>query len=65
MEQVVGRPLTTNEIVHHWDEDRRNNFPENLALLRHISAHRRLHAFADRHEMPVSTLRFEQPWLIG
>jgi hypothetical protein len=32
MERVLGRPLTTNENVHHIDGDRTNNDPSNLEL---------------------------------
>lgn len=63
MESVLGRKLTSKEVVHHWDEDKLNNQEENLGLFRHSSAHSRLHSFADRHEMKVAELRFEQPWL--
>lgn len=33
MEKIVGRELTANEVVHHVDENRLNNSPENLQLL--------------------------------
>ncbi|MDP4117648.1 MAG: HNH endonuclease [Bacillota bacterium] len=32
MEEKLGRPLTSSEIVHHGDEDKQNNDPENLEL---------------------------------
>jgi len=33
MEGIIGRPLGTDEIVHHIDEDILNNAPENLEIL--------------------------------
>jgi len=64
MERAIGRPLKAKEVVHHWDENRKNNSIENLALLRHKSAHGRLHEFARRHNLPVEALKFEQSWLV-
>lgn len=63
MEKRIGRALKPLERVHHWDEDRKNNQPPNLALLRHEAAHQRIHAFARRHGMKVMEVRFKQPWL--
>lgn len=43
MEQKIGRPLTAQDIVHHIDENKLNNDPENLELLtraEHINLHR-------------------------
>lgn len=42
MEEVLGRPLTRAEIVHHKDEDGLNNDPHNLEVLTHAE-HRRRH----------------------
>jgi len=33
MEQVLGRPLMSNEVVHHKNKDRIDNRPENLELM--------------------------------
>lgn len=63
MEQAINRKLVTRETIHHWDENRANNSLDNLSLLRHASAHRRLHWFALRHKIPVAFLKFNQPWL--
>lgn len=41
--QKIGRPLRPGEIVHHIDGDRRNNHPDNLAVMtqsEHIALHR-------------------------
>ena len=41
-EQILGRPLKRNEVVHHIDGNKRNNTPENLLVMTH-SEHSRLH----------------------
>ena len=33
MEETLGRPLSTGEVVHHIDQDRHNNAPENLQVM--------------------------------
>jgi hypothetical protein len=33
MEQHIGRTLLSNEIVHHIDQDRKNNSINNLQIL--------------------------------
>jgi DNA-binding CsgD family transcriptional regulator len=43
MEQKIGRPLASGEVVHHIDENKSNNTPENLALTTQ-SEHAALHA---------------------
>lgn len=44
MEDKLGRPLKPGEIVHHVDEDKKNNAPDNLELMPSQSEHARLHA---------------------
>lgn len=42
MEELIGRRLHANEVVHHIDHNRSNNDPSNLQLMTR-SAHSRLH----------------------
>ena len=65
MEHRIGRKLKKNEVVHHWDLDKLNNDPENLALLRSESAHQRIHRFAERNNLTVGQLKFAQSWLFA
>lgn len=46
MEQVMGRPLSQQEHVHHLNGDKADNRPENLVLLT-PSEHQKLHAATD------------------
>jgi hypothetical protein len=46
-EQIIGRPLRKNEVVHHLDGDRANNRIENLLVLEK-SQHTKLHEWLDR-----------------
>lgn len=39
MEQKLGRHLLPGEVVHHIDDDRGNNHPENLELFQDNAAH--------------------------
>lgn len=43
MELMIGRFLKTGEIVHHRDEDRLNNKPENLRLCKNLTEHNKIH----------------------
>lgn len=50
VELVLGKPLPAGAIVHHWDENPRNNTPSNLAVFPseayHKLIHRRTQAYA-------------------
>jgi hypothetical protein len=39
MEKVLGRYLTSSEVVHHIDGDRMNNHPDNLQLFAKNAEH--------------------------
>ena len=45
--EMIGRPLRPDEEVHHLDEDRSNNHPENLLVLTK-SQHMKLHGWLRR-----------------
>lgn len=57
-ESVLGRPIARGEIVHHVDENRSNNAPENLRVM-HFSDHLRHHGAAGR-ERNLARLTREQ-----
>lgn len=42
-EQMLGRPLTSSEVVHHRDGNKRNNDPANLEVLPSRAEHSRHH----------------------
>lgn len=45
-EQILGRPLKKGEVVHHIDENKRNNNPDNLRVFasqaEHAAHHKKL-----------------------
>jgi len=50
MEKHIGRKLTSKEVVHHIDEDRKNNHISNLMLFASNSEHIKHHAKLRRDE---------------
>jgi hypothetical protein len=42
-EQIIGRPLKAGEVVHHRDENKYNNDPDNLVVFPSQSAHAKYH----------------------
>jgi HNH endonuclease len=55
-EQMLGRPLTKGEVVHHRDGNKRNNAPENLEVMTQAE-HMREHGLG----VPGMEL-FWKPW---
>jgi DNA-binding NarL/FixJ family response regulator len=49
-EQKLGRPLGTDEVVHHIDGNKQNNHPDNIEVMS-LSEHSRLHQLG-RHMKP-------------
>lgn len=47
-EQMIGRALLPNEIVHHKDGNRLNNTPENLEVMT-TSEHSRMHMLGNQN----------------
>jgi hypothetical protein len=43
MAEIIGRPLTHEEVVHHVDRNPRNNDPSNLVLCADQAEHLKLH----------------------
>jgi HNH endonuclease len=46
--EAIGRPLRSEEVVHHRDHDRTNNELSNLLLLRNRAEHRQLHLLIEQ-----------------
>ena len=43
VEQLLGRPLTSEEVIHHRDGNRYNNILENLVVFPTVGDHSRFH----------------------
>ena len=55
-EQSIGRKLRPGEIVHHLDEDKSNNSPENLVVCSSASVHRQYHIRSLHQKMEAERL---------
>lgn len=58
-EELIGRPLQRDEAVHHLDNNRSNNSPDNLLVLLE-SQHVKLHAWQSKNVIvpkPAQLLR--------
>lgn len=50
MESILSRYLTKEEVIHHIDENKKNNNPENLMLFRNDNDHKQYHIFMRREK---------------
>ena len=50
-ERVLGRELSKKATIHHIDENKLNNDPNNLFYFRKSAAHTRWHQFLKRHNL--------------
>lgn len=57
VEDILGRPLKSREVIHHINENPSDDRPENLFLFRHSAAHTRWHAFLRRNYSEDKVLR--------
>jgi hypothetical protein len=51
MENILGRYLENGECVHHINEVRNDNRPDNLMLFKNNADHKKYHAFFKREEI--------------
>jgi hypothetical protein len=54
--QTIDRKLRPGEIVHHLDEDKTNNSPENLVVCSSASVHRQYHIRSLHQKMKATPL---------
>lgn len=50
MEEVLGRYIKENEVIHHINRNRKDNRPENLMIFSSISDHMRYHGYFRKKE---------------
>jgi len=50
-EQKIGRELKDEEVVHHIDENRSNNSPENLMVFANTAEHSAYHATHEAYQI--------------
>ncbi len=49
--EILNRQLKPGEIVHHLDEDKTNNSPENLVVCSSASVHKQYHRKSLRQKL--------------
>jgi predicted nucleic acid-binding Zn ribbon protein len=49
-EEIIDRPLKEGEVVHHLDEQKDNNSPDNLLVISN-PMHGKLHQWLNKHEV--------------
>ncbi len=57
VEEILGRPLLRREIIHHINENKSDDRPENLFLFRHATAHNRWHEYLKRNKLSGTLLK--------
>lgn len=58
-ENMLGRPLNEGEVVHHMDQIRSNNYPDNLLVLSG-PMHSKLHGWLDKHTIVPNEYQSER-----
>jgi len=51
-EKTIGRYLNKNEVIHHRDENRSNNAPDNIEIMKNPSYHRAIHRKNKNRQLP-------------
>lgn len=61
--QIIGRELTKEEVVHHLDNNRQNNHPNNLMLFSCETEHQKFHYKIKRNGYTTNILNeIEHRW---
>ena len=54
-EKMLGKKLKPNEVVHHINEDKLDNNPDNLAVLPDQDTHERIHGYKNKKGWNILT----------